>query len=230
MIDLYFWPTPNGFKITIYCEEVGLPYKIIPVNIGRGDQFQPEFLKISPNNRMPAIIDHDGPGSQPFSLFESGAILIYLGDKTGKLLPKEPRDRYQVMQWLMFQMGGIGPMLGQAHHFRMYAPEKLPYAVDRYTNEARRLYNVMDKQLAQHEYLAGEYSIADIATFPWILPHRMQGLELEEFPNVNRWFRAIRGRPAVEKGLSVMADQINRAPMDEKAKDILFGKTQFEKR
>src|SRR5436190_1168880 len=168
MIDLYYWPTPNGWKITIFFEESGVPYRVVPVNIGKGEQFTPEFLKISPNNRMPAIVDPDGPDGEPISLFESGAILVYLGEKTGQFLPREPRGRYDVLQWLMFQMGGIGPMFGQAGHFRRYAPEKIPYAIERYTNESKRLLRVLDGRLADRPFVAGEYSIADMAIFPWV--------------------------------------------------------------
>jgi len=230
MIDLYFWPTPNGYKVSIMLEEIGMAYTVIPVNISKGDQFKPEFLEISPNNKMPAIVDHDGPGGQPLSLFESGAILLYLAEKSGQLMPAEMRARYQVIEWLMFQMGGIGPMLGQAHHFRRYAPEPIQYAIDRYTNEARRLYNVLDKQLGRNQYVAGEYSIADIAIYPWLIPHKWQGMELEEFPNVKRWFDAIAARPAVQRGVAVLADQLKRGPIDEKTREVLFGKQQYEKR
>ncbi|MDB5831701.1 MAG: hypothetical protein JWR14_1531, partial [Caballeronia sp.] len=188
MIDVYSWATPNGHKIHIMLEELGLEYKPIPIDIGAGDQFTPEFLAISPNNKIPAIIDSDGPDGKPLALFESGAILFYLAEKTGKFLPLDPVGRYTTMQWLMFQMGGVGPMLGQAHHFRIYAPEKIEYAVNRYSNEARRLYGVMDKQLGVTRFLAGnDYSIADIATFPWTRSWKNQGIELDEFPNVKRW-------------------------------------------
>jgi len=229
MIDLYFWPTPNGYKVSIMLEEIGLAYKVIPVDISKGDQFKPEFLEISPNNKMPAIVDHEGPGGGKFSLFESGAILMYLAEKSGKLMPAEMRARYRVIEWLMFQMGGIGPMLGQAHHFRRYAPEKIQYAIDRYTNEARRLYNVLDKQLGRNEYVAGDYSIADIAIYPWLIPHKWQGQELEDFPNVKRWYDAIAARPAVQRGVAVLADRLTRAPIDEKTREVLFGKQQYEK-
>jgi len=204
MIDVYTWPTPNGHKIHIALEELGLPYTVHAVDIGEGDQFKPEFLKISPNNRIPAIVDQDGPKGKPMSLFESGAILIYLAEKTGKLLAPKGHARYTAIAWLMFQMGGIGPMLGQAHHFRAYAPEKIPYAIDRYTNEAKRLYGVLDKQLAKHEYAAGaEYTIADIATFPWTARHEWHTVNLADFPNVKRWYDAINARPAVTKGMAV---------------------------
>ena len=232
MIDIYFWPTPNGYKITVMCEEVGLKYNIIPVNIGAGDQFKPEFLKISPNNRMPAIIDPDGPDGKPIAIFESGAILMYLAEKTGKLMPSDPRGKYNVIQWLMFQMASVGPMLGQAHHFRVYAPEKLEYAINRYTNEAKRIYNVIDKQLSQTPYIAGDYSIADIAIYPWLVPHNMQGQNLDDFPHLKNWYEGLRARPAVQAGFAAMADQLkNRPPtQDKKAWDTLFGAKQFEKR
>jgi len=231
MIDIYFWPTPNGYKITMMCEEVGLKYNIIPVNIGAGDQFKPEFLQISPNNRMPAIVDHDGPDGKPIAIFESGAILLYLAEKTRKLMPSDTRGKYNVMQWLMFQMASVGPMLGQAHHFRVYAPEKLEYAINRYTNEAKRIYNVIDKQLSQSPYIAGDYSIADIAIYPWLVPHNMQGQNLEDYPHLKKWFDGIRARPATVAGFAAMADQLkNRPPtQDKKAWDTLFGAKQFEK-
>ncbi len=226
MIDLYYWPTPNGRKITIMLEEVGLPYRIVPVDIGRGAQFEPEFLAISPNNRMPAIVD-DEPlgGGAPISIFESGAILLYLGEKTGQLLPKDPRGKYEVTQWLMWQMGGLGPMCGQAHHFREYAPEKIPYAIDRYTNEVNRLYGVLDRRLSDREYLAGEYSIADIAAWPWVVPAKVQGQNLDDFPHVKRWFAAITARPAVERGRAVGRDLPRKNSMDDEARKVLFGQT-----
>jgi GST-like protein len=230
MIDLYVWPTPNGYKISIFLEEVGLPYNPIPVDIGKGDQFKPDFLKISPNNKMPAIVDPEGPDGKPYALFESGAILMYLAEKTGKLMPRDVAGKYRVVEWLMFQMGGVGPMLGQAHHFRQYAPEQIEYAVNRYTNEAGRLYNVIDKRLGQVEYLAGDYSIADIATYPWIRPYERQGQKLEDFPNLHRWFKAIEARPAVQRGLELMGDKRRTGPMDDKAKEIMFGKAQYERR
>lgn len=228
-IDLYYWPTPNGWKVSIFLEEVGLPYQVIPVNIMAGDQFKPEFLAFSPNNKMPAIIDPEGPDGKPLTLFESGAILLYLAEKTGQFLPQTPRDRYTVIQWLMFQMGGVGPMLGQAHHFRQYAPEQIPYAITRYTNEATRLYRVLDKQLGQTPYVAGDYSIADIAIFPWIVPYKNQGQDLEDYPNLRRWFEAIHDRPAVQRGLAVLGER-KVSQMDEEAKKTLFGDRQFEKR
>ena len=231
MIDLHTWPTPNGFKVSIMLEESGLPYTVIPVDISKGDQFEPDFLKISPNNKMPAIVDHDGPDGGPYALFESGAILMYLAEKTGRFMPSAVAGRYRVIQWLMFQMGGIGPMLGQAHHFRQYAPEPLPYAIDRYTNETGRLYGVMDRRLGDSEYLAGDYSIADIACFPWIRSYERQGQKLEDFANVKRWFEAIGDRPAVRNGLQVLADR-RRPPgeMDEQERSILFGSEQYKRR
>ncbi|MCC7274554.1 MAG: glutathione S-transferase N-terminal domain-containing protein [Alphaproteobacteria bacterium] len=203
MIDLYTWSTPNGRKISIMLEEVGLPYRVHPINIGKGEQFAPEFLKISPNNRIPAIVDPDGPAGRPYSLFESGAILVYLADKTKQLQPVDPEARYTALQWLMWQMGGFGPMLGQAHHFRRTAPEPIPYAIDRYTSEARRLYGVIDKRLGEAEYLAGEYSIADIATYPWAARHEWHKVDLAAFPNVRRWYDTIGARPAVQRGMAV---------------------------
>jgi GSH-dependent disulfide-bond oxidoreductase len=229
MIDVYYWMTPNGFKVTIMLEEVGLPYQVIPVNIGAGDQFKPEFLKISPNNKIPAIVDHEGPGGQPIPLFESGAILIYLAEKTGKLMPADTRRRYNVIEWLMFQMASVGPMLGQAHHFRRYAPEQIQYAIDRYTNEARRIYNVIDKRLGEVPYLAGDYSIADIATFPWLIPHSMQGQKLEDFPNLKRWYDGIFERPPVKKGLAVLSELRQQRPPDKEAWNVLFGAKQYER-
>jgi GSH-dependent disulfide-bond oxidoreductase len=230
MIDLYAWPTPNGYKISIMLEEVGLPYAVIPVNVGRGDQFAPEFLKISPNNRMPAIVDHEGPKGRPIPLFESGAILMYLAEKTGQLMPGPIAERYMVVQWLMFQMGNVGPMLGQAHHFRHYAPKPLAYAVDRYTNEARRLYGVVDRRLAEVEFLAGAYSIADIACFPWMRRHERQGVDIGDFPNVGRWREEIEARPAVSRGLGLLAEHVATGQMDARARENLFGATQYERR
>jgi len=230
MIDLYFWTTPNGYKVSILLEELELPYEVKPVNIGAGEQFKPEFLAISPNNRIPAIVDDDGPGGAPYSLFESGAILMYLADKAGRLLPRETAARYRVIEWLMFQMANIGPMLGQAHHFRGYAPEKIEYAVNRYTNEARRLYGVMDRRLEAHEYFADDYSVADIAIFPWLRSHARQGVDLDDYPHVERWYNALAERPAVQRGLEVLEDQRRTGGMDDKAKEILFGATQYERR
>ena len=230
MIDVYSWATPNGHKVHIMLEECGLPYRVHPINIGAGDQFQPDFLKISPNNKIPAIVDAQGPDGQPISLFESGAILLYLASKTGRFLPQTDRQKFEVLQWLMFQMGGVGPMLGQAHHFRIYAPEKIEYAIKRYTNEAKRLYAVMDKQLAQRRYIAGdEYTIADIAIFPWLRSWQNQGIDWADYPHLKRWFDEIAARPAVIRGVQVLADQ--RKPlMDDKARENMFGATQYRKR
>ena len=204
-LDLYTWTTPNGRKISIALEELELPYRVHPINIGKGEQNAPEFLAISPNNKIPALVDPEGPGGEPLALFESGAILIYLAEKTGRLMPTEPVARLTALQWLMWQMGGFGPMLGQAHHFRRFAPEQIPYAVDRYTNETRRLYGVLDKRLAEAEFLAGDYSMADIATFPWAARHEWQGIELGDFPQVKRWYDRIAERPAVVRGMAVPA-------------------------
>ena len=202
MIDLYTWSTPNGRKVSIMLEETGLDYRVKPVNIGQGEQFAPEFLKISPNNRIPAIVDHDGPKGQAFALFESGAILLYLAHKSGKLLPGDAAQQFKVMQWLMFQMGGIGPMFGQAHHFLRAAPQPVPYAIERYTQETRRLYKVLDHQLEDQEFIAGDYSIADIATYPWIARHEWHQVALADFPSVQRWFVGMGARPAVQKGMA----------------------------
>lgn len=230
MIEVYSWPTPNGHKVHIMLEECGFAYRATPVDIGAGDQFKPAFLAISPNNKIPAIVDPDGPDGEPISLFESGAILLYLAAKAGKFLGDTDRQKYQTLQWLMFQMGGVGPMLGQAHHFRIYAPEKIDYAIQRYSNEARRLYGVLDQQLGKHEYLAGtDYSIADIAVFPWTRSWANQGVDLEQFPQVKRWFEQISARPAVQRGVQVLADL--RKPLDnDKARDILFGNTQYQRK
>lgn len=230
MIEVYSWATPNGHKVHIMLEECGLAYRTIPVDIGAGDQFKHEFLAISPNNKIPAIVDPDGPDGQPISLFESGAILLYLAGKTGKLLPESTRGKYEVLQWLMFQMGGVGPMLGQAHHFRVYAPEKIPYAVDRYTNEARRLYAVMNGRLALSRYIGGkDYSIADIAIFPWLRSWKNQGIDWNDFPHLKGWFDEIAKRPAVVRGVEVLADK-RRSITDEKSREVLFGARQYERR
>jgi len=230
MIDFYAWPTPNAFKISILLEETGLPYRVIPVDIRNGAQFEPAFLKISPNNKMPAIVDTEGPGGQPYSLFESGAILMYLAEKTGRFMPTDTAGRYLVVQWLMFQMGGIGPMLGQAHHFRQYAPQPIDYAINRYTKEAGRLYGVLDRRLGEAEYLAGTYSIADMASFPWLRRPERQGVEIDDFPNVKRWFAAISARPAVARGLALLKEHQSAEPMDAKAREMLFGDTQYQRR
>jgi len=228
MIDLYSAATPNGQKIHIMLEEAGLAYKVIWVNISKGDQFKPAFLKISPNNKIPAIVDHDGPDGEPIALFESGAILMYLAEKTGRFLPTEPRTRIEVLTWLFFQMGSVGPMLGQAHHFRAYAPERIPYAVDRYTNEAGRIYGILDHRLAVHQYLAGDYSIADMATFPWIRLHERQGQDMADFPNLKRWFDTIAARPAVAKDMERLKDVAGK--FDEESWSSLFGAEQYKRR
>jgi GSH-dependent disulfide-bond oxidoreductase len=233
MIDLYFWTTPNGYKVTILLEELGWKYDVIPVHIGKGEQFKPEFLKISPNNKIPALVDRDGPGHAPIAIFESGAIMMYLAEKSGwRFMPADTRRRYDVVQWLMFQMGSVGPMLGQAHHFRRYAPEPIPYAVERYTNEAHRIYSVIDRRLSEAPYLAGEYSIADMATYPWLRPHKWQGQELAEFPHLSRWYADVRARPAVQRGLAILKDTLdrNREKPSGEAWDTLFGAKQFERR
>ena len=230
MIDLYSWATPNGHKIHIMLEETGLPYTVHPVNIGAGDQFKPDFLNISPNNKMPAMIDSDGPDGKPISLFESGAMLIYLASKSGKFLPANLRDRWSTLQWLMFQMGGVGPMLGQAHHFLGYAPEKIPYAMNRYSKEANRLYGVIDKRLSQSKFIAcGEYTIADMAIMPWLRYPDRQGVDIAEYPHLKKWFDGIAARPAVQRGLQVLAD-LRKPVMDDAAKEVLFGATQYQKR
>jgi GST-like protein len=226
MIDLYYWTTPNGHKLTIFLEETGLPYRIVPVNISKGEQFTPEFLRISPNNRMPAMVDTEpAGGGEPVSTFESGAMLVYLGEKTGRFLPQDLRGRNEVMQWLFWQMGGLGPMAGQNHHFVQYAPERIPYAMERYVKETSRLYQVLDNRLADREYIAGDYSIADMASYPWIVPHKRQDQDLARFPNLARWFEAIRARPAVVRAYE-LAKTINTTPtMTEEAKKLLFGQT-----
>ena len=224
MIDLHYWPTPNGHKITLFLEEAGLPYRIVPVNIAKGEQFAPDFLAIAPNNRMPAIVDHaPADGGAPVSVFESGAILLYLAEKTGQFLPADPRGRVAVTQWLMWQMGGLGPMLGQNHHFNRYAPEKIPYAIDRYVRETSRLYGVLNKQLEDRSFIAGEYSIADMACYPWIVPHELQGQTLADYPHLQRWFESIAARPATiaayAKGKAVSDNEV----ADDEARKILFG-------
>ena len=228
MIELYSSATPNGQKIHIMVEETGLAYRIHWINIAKGEQFEPAFLKISPNNKIPAIIDRDGPDGAPISVFESGAILLYLAEKTGRFLPTEPRARTAVYEWLMFQMGGVGPMLGQAHHFRAYARERIPYAIERYTNEAARLYRVLDRRLGEQEYLAGEYSIADMAVFPWIRLHGRQGQDLARHGNLARWFETIAARPAVAKDMALLKDEVGE--IDDEMWDNLWGRTQFAPR
>src|SRR5437868_4562909 len=226
-LDLHYWPTPNGWKISIMLEECGLPYVMHPVNISKGDQFKPEFLAIAPNNRMPAIVDPNGPAGRPISVFESGAILQYLGRKTGKFYPADERGRVEVEQWLMWQMGGLGPMAGQAHHFRLYAPEQLPYAIDRYTNECHRLYGVMNKRLADRQFLAGKYSIADMACFGWAARHERQGQDWAEFPHLRAWYERIDARPAVKRGMAVKAEE---APSSVDMRDPAVQKILFNQR
>jgi GSH-dependent disulfide-bond oxidoreductase len=226
MIDLYYWPTPNGHKITMFLEEAGLPYQIKPVNIGRGEQFQPDFLKIAPNNRMPAIVDHaPADGGAPLSVFESGAILVYLAEKTGRFLAPKVRPRMEALQWLFWQMGGLGPMAGQTHHFLHYAPEKIQYSIDRYVNETSRLYAVLDRRLAERAFIAGDYSIADMACYPWIVPHQRQNQALEDFPHLRRWFEAIRARPAVERAYEKGKVISSQPVVDDEAKKFLFGQS-----
>jgi GST-like protein len=227
MIDLHYWTTPNGHKVTIFLEEAGLPYRIVPVNISKGDQFKPDFLAISPNNRIPAIVDHEPlGGGAPISIFESGAILLYLAEKMGRYLPADPHGRVEVTQWLFWQMAGLGPMAGQNHHFSNYAPEKLPYAINRYVSETNRLYGVLNKRLADRPFIAGTYSIADMAAYPWIVPYRNQGQSLEDFPHLKRWFETIRNRPAVARAYD-RAKEVNAQPtvLTEDSKRILFGQT-----
>ena len=224
-IELYYWPTPNGHKITIMLEECALPYVIKPVNISKGEQFTPEFLAIAPNNRMPAIVDPDGPDGKPISIFESGAILQYLGRKSGQFYPSDERGRVEVEQWLYWQMGGLGPMAGQCHHFRNYAPEKIAYGIDRYTNEVNRLYGVLNKRLADRPYVAGAYSIADMASYPWVRPHKNQGQDLAEFPHLETWYQRMQARPAVAKGVKVGEElrQNYNLATDKDAQRVLFG-------
>ena len=226
MIDLYYWPTPNGHKVCLFLEETAMPYRILPVNIGRGEQFKPEFLAISPNNRMPAIIDHKPlDGGAPISVFESGAILLYLAEKTGLLIPRDVRGKVAATEWLFWQVGGLGPMAGQNHHFARYAPEKIGYAIERYVNETNRLYGVLNRRLADREYIAGSYSIADMAAYPWVVPHEAQGQNLDDFPHLKRWFESIKNRPATirayERGAAINA----QPTVDEESRKILFGQT-----
>ena len=231
MIDLYTWATPNGHKVHIMLEETGLPYHVIPVNIGEGDQFKPEFLKISPNNKMPAMVDPDGPGGKPISVFESGAILVYLASKTGRFRPEDLRERWSTLQWLMFQMGGVGPMLGQAHHFLQYAPEKIEYAMARYRNEANRLYGVIDRRLAESKYIAcDEYTIADMAIVPWLRMPERQGVDVDAFPRLKAWRDAILARPAVQRAVQVLADRRRAGPHTDKEREVLFGAKQYARR
>lgn len=224
MIDLYYWTTPNGHKITLFLEEAGMPYRIMPIDIGKGEQFAADFLRIAPNNRIPAIVDQQpADRGAPLALFESGAILLYLADKTGRFIAPDLRGRNETIQWLFWQMGGLGPMAGQNHHFTQYAAEKIPYAIERYVKETARLYAVLDKHLAGREFIAGDYSIADMACYPWIVPHEKQGQDLDDFPQLKRWFAAIRERPATQRAYA-LAKEINPAPvMSEQAKRVLFG-------
>jgi GST-like protein len=226
MIDLHYWTTPNGHKVTIFLEETGLPYRIVPVNISKGEQFRPEFLAISPNNRMPAIVDHDPKsGGAPISVFESGAILVYLAEKTSQYLPSDVRGRITVLEWLFWQMAGLGPMAGQNHHFSQYAPERIPYAIERYVKETNRLYGVLDRRLSAHEFVADRYSIADMAIYPWVVPYERQGQKLEDFPHLKRWFEAMRDRSAVKRAYA-RAKEINTAPtVSDESKKVLFGQT-----
>ncbi|MBD1891012.1 glutathione S-transferase N-terminal domain-containing protein [Coleofasciculus sp. FACHB-SPT9] len=226
MIDLYYWTTPNGHKITMFLEEVGLPYTLVPINIGTGDQFKPEFLKISPNNRIPAIVDREpAEGGEPISVFESGAILLYLAEKTGKLISANIRDRAEVLQWLFWQMGGLGPMAGQNHHFTQYAPEKIPYAINRYVNETGRLYAVLNKRLSDREFIAGDYSIADIAAYPWIVPYEKQNQKIEDFPNLQRWFEAIKARSATIRAYEKAEAFKDQVISPAQARDLLFNQS-----
>jgi GST-like protein len=227
MIDLYYWPTPNGHKISIMLEEVGLPYRLRPVDMLHGEQFNPAFLRISPNNKIPAIVDRDGPGGKPLSLFESGAILQYLAEKSGRLMPHAMRARYEVIQWLTFQVANVGPMFGQCGHFLGYAPRRIPYAIERYRNETLRLYAVMNKRLAAEEYLAGRYSIADIATWPWVRVRWLHRIDLGRFPHVRRWYEAIERRPAVTRGVAVLVERMKIGNPDRAAREALFGKSQL---
>jgi GST-like protein len=232
MIEVWTWPTPNGHKVHIALEELGLPYRVIPVNIGKGDQFKPEFLAITPNHRIPAIVDLDGPGGKRFTLFESAAILIYLSEKAGgKLIPSNPEGRYRCLEWMMFQMGGVGPMFGQYNHFANYAVQKVSYAIERYMNEVRRLHRVLEKRLAVSEYLAGsEYSMADVITFPWIRNPDRRKVDLSDYPNVQRWHDTVAARPAVQRGLAVLAENQRKGQMSDEEREIMFGKTQFAAR
>jgi GSH-dependent disulfide-bond oxidoreductase len=232
MIDLYTWPTPNGHKVHIMLEETGLEYRVHPIDIGAGEQFKPEFLAISPNNKIPAMVDQQGPGGKRFAIAESGAMLFYLASKTGRFLPEDLRARWQVMQWVMFQMGHIGPMLGQAHHFLQYAPEKIEYAMKRYSNEANRLYGVVDRELQKGEWIAGgEYTIADIAIFPWLRAPERQGVSIDHYPTLKRWRERIAARPAVKRGVEVLAERRRQAPgFSKEQAEVLFGATQYAKR
>jgi len=228
MIELYFWPTPNGQKISIMLEEVALEYRVHPVNILRGEQFRRSFLRLNPNNKIPVIVDRRGPGGKPYTLFESGAILQYLADKTGRLLPRRGRARWDTLQWLNFQVANVGPMFGQCGHFLGYAPRRIPYAINRYRNETLRLYRVMDRRLGQSEYLAGRYSIADVATWPWVDVRWLHRIDLDEFPNVSRWYQAVGKRPAVRRGMALLAERTKIGDPDEETREVFFGRTQLD--
>jgi GST-like protein len=228
MIELYFWPTPNGQKASIMLEETGLEYRVHPVNILRGEQFEPGFLALSPNNRIPVIVDRDGPGRRPCTVFESAAILQYLAEKSGRLLPKRTRERYDVLQWLAFQVASVGPMFGQCGHFLGYAPRRIPYAIERYRNETLRLYGVMDRRLAREEYLAGRYSIADVATFPWIAVRWLHQIDIDEFPHVRRWSESIERRPAVQRGMALLKQSEKIGNPDARTREVFFGSTQLQ--
>ena len=229
MIDVHYWTTPNGHKVTIFLEEAGLEYKLFPINIGKGEQFKPDFLAIAPNNRIPAIVDQKpADGGKPISIFESGAILLYLADKTGKFISRDLRGRTEAVQWLFWQMGGLGPMAGQYNHFGNYAPDKIPYAIDRYRNEVNRLYGVMNKRLVDRDFLAGDYSIADIACFPWVMTHKAQGFTLDDYPNIKRWYALVRARPQVQAGLAI--GKFVKEPFDEEARKNMFGQAAKEMR
>jgi GST-like protein len=224
MIELFYWTTPNGHKITIFLEETKLPYRIVPVNIGKGEQFAPEFLRISPNNKIPAIVDHEpAGGGEPISVFESGAILLYLADKSGRFIPQDLRGRVEALQWLFWQIGGLGPFAGQNHHFRLYAPERIPYATERYVKETSRLYAVLDRRLADREFVAGPYSIADMACYPWIVPYKRQGLKLEDYPNLARWFHVMAARPAVVRAYEIAKTINTKESFSDAEKRVLFG-------
>lgn len=234
MLDLYFWPTPNGYKVSILLEELGVPYNVVPVHIGKGAQFTPEYIAINPNSKIPALVDHEGPDGRALPMFESGAIMMYLAEKHGfRFLPQETRARYLVIQWLMFQMSGLGPMLGQAHHFRNYTPDPVEYGIKRYTSEAGRLYGVVDRRLGESDYIAGaDYTIADMAIYPWLRAHKLQGQNIEDYPNIQRWYKQVRARPGVQRGLAVMDKKISRPENKPRGErwNVLFGDKQYENR
>ncbi len=230
MIDLYYWPTPNGHKVSIALEEMGLAYNVKPINIGEGDQFNEDFLAINPNHRIPAIVDADGPNGSSYTLFESGAILVYLAEKCGQFLPSDASSRYRCLEWVMFQMGGVGPMFGQANHFIMYAPQKIDYAVDRYSNEVKRLCRVLDKRLGQSEFLGGPFSIADMASFPWVRNYERYGVVLDELSNLKRWLKEIEAREGVKRGLAVLEEKRRTKPISDEEREVMFGATQYQRR